>query len=137
MLDLDITLIVVSALVGLLLVVLNKLYFKPVGQVIEERETKIESETRHLEAITLDVEEKTQHIETILKDTQKESRKIKEELIKKGEAVREQIVAEAREESKTLFDQRMKQLDDEIETAEKSLEQEIGVFSEKIKEIFV
>lgn len=137
MLNLDITLIVVSALVGVLLVVLNKLYFKPVGQIIEERETKIKNETRQLESMTLDVEEKTQHIETILKDTQKESRKIKEELIKKGESVREQIVAEAREDSRTLFDRRMKQLDQEISAAEKSLVQEIGVFSEKIKEIFV
>ncbi len=137
MLNLDITVIVVAVLVALLMVALNKVYLKPVGQVIEERETKIESETRQLETMTLDVEEKTQHIESLLKDTQKESRKIKEELIKKGETVREQIVAEAREESRSMFDRRMTQLDEEISAAEKSLVKEIGVFSEKIKEIFV
>jgi F-type H+-transporting ATPase subunit b len=137
MLDLDISVLVVSALVGILLLVLNRLFFKPIGSVIEERETKIEKESGQIEAMTKEIEEKTLHIENVLKDTQKESRKIKEELIKKGEEVREKVVAEAREKSRQHFDTKMKQLDQQLLDAEKQLEQEIRVFSGKMKEIFI
>jgi len=137
MLDLDISLFFISALVGILMVVLNKIYLKPVGQILEERETKIEKETNQIETMSRKIDEKTQDIEKVLKNTQMESRKIKEELIKKGEEVREQIIANAREKSKTMFDTKMKQLDDEIITAEKKLEQQIGAFSDKIKDIFL
>ena len=61
----------------------------------------------------------------------------KEELIKKGEEVREQIITDARENSKKTFKTKMKQLDKEISAAGKKLEQEIEVFSDRIKEIFI
>lgn len=137
MLNLDSSLFVVVVLVWLLLMVLDKIYFKPVGKVIDERETKIKSESSQIETMTNEIEEKTQHIETVLKDAKRESGKIKEELIKKGEEVREQIAADARKRSKERFDSKMKDLDVEIAEAEKKLEQEIGLFSDKIKEIFI
>jgi F-type H+-transporting ATPase subunit b len=137
MLDLDISLLVVSALVGILALILNKLFFKPIGQVIDEREAKFEQESGQVEAMTKEIEEKTQHIEKVLKDTQKESRGIKEKLIQKGEQVREEIVTDARGKSKKTFDTHMQQLDRQLTAAENELEQEIRVFSDKIKEIFV
>lgn len=137
MLELNFTLIIVSVLVGFLMVVLNHLYYKPIGQVLQERESKIAAETNQIETNMRDIEEKTQHIEGVLKETQKESRKIREELIKKGEEVREQVVQEARENSKKMFETKMKQLDEQILMAEKKLEQEISMFSDKIKEIFM
>ena len=137
MLDLDISLIVVSVLVGILMLVLNRLYFNPIGQVIHQREAKIAGESSQIETNMLTIEEKTRHIEVVLKEAQKESRGIREELIKKGEEVREQIVQDARENSKTLFKTKMEQLDQQILAAEKELEQEITVFSNKIKEIFI
>lgn len=137
MLNLDSSLFVVVVLVWILLMVLDKLYFKPVGKVIDERETKIERESAQIESMTNEIEEKTRHIETVLKDAKKESGKIKEELIKKGEDVREKILADARKRSRERFDAKMKDLDVEIADAEKKLEQEIGLFSEKMKEIFI
>ncbi len=137
MLELDISLFGVFALVAILLVVLNRFYFKPVGQVMEERENKIETENAAIDTNMREIEEKTRHIETVLKDAQTDSRKIKEELIKKGEEVREQVIIDARENSREMLAARMKQLDEEIKTAEKTLEQEISVFSSKIKEIFI
>jgi F-type H+-transporting ATPase subunit b len=137
MLELNFTIIIVSALVGLLLRVLNHLYYKPIGQVIEERESKIAAETNQIESNMRNIEEKAQHIEAVLKETQKESGKIREELIIKGEEVRKQLIKEARENSKKMFENKMTQLDEQILMAEKKLEQEIGTFSDKIKEIFL
>jgi F-type H+-transporting ATPase subunit b len=137
MLELNFTLIIVSVLVGFLMVVLNHLYYKPIGQVIEERESKIAAETNRIESNIKDIEGKTHHIEAVLKETQKESRKMREELIVKGEEVRVQVVQQARENSKKMFETKMKQLDEQILMAEKKLEQEISMFSDKIKEIFM
>ena len=137
MLELDISLFGVFALAAILLFVLNRVYFKPVGQVMEERENKIETENAGIDTNMREIEEKTQHVETVLKNAQKDSRKIKEELIKKGEEVREQVIINARENSREMLAERMKLLDEEIKMAEKKLEQEISVFSSKIKEIFI
>ena len=137
MLDLDISVIIIFALVGILLVVLNRLYYKPIGQVIEERDSKISNESNRIKANISDINDKTAHIEGVLKETQKESRKIKEDLIKTGEEVREQTLKDAREKARHIFDSKMAQLDEQILSAEKKLEQEIGVFSNKIKEIFI
>lgn len=137
MLNLDSSLFVVIVLVWLLLMVLDKLYFKPVGAVIDERETKIKHESAQIESMTGEIEEKTRNIETVLKDAKKESTKIREELIKKGEEVREKIAADARKRSKEHFASKMKDLDIEITEAEKKLVQEIGLFSDKMKEIFI
>ncbi len=137
MLNLDITFVIIALLVWALMLVLDKLYYKPVSRILDQRETKIETETARIETMTTEIEEKTLHIEQTLKSAQKDSSKIKEELIKQGETLRETIVAEARGNSKEMLETRMRKLDEEIAAAEKQLEQEIAVFSGKIKEIFV
>jgi len=137
MLDLDISILIVFVLVGILLVVLNRLYYKPIGEVMAERESKIKKENTQIETNLNEIDDKTLHIEEVLKETQKESRNIREDLIKKGEEVRDQMLQDAREKSRHLFESKMKQLDDQILIAEKKLEQEIDVFSNKIKDIFL
>ncbi len=137
MLDLDISVFVVSALIGLLAMVLNRIYFRPIGNILEERETKIKTEASQIATTTVEIEAKTQHIEKVLKDTQKESRLIREALIKKGEDVKEQVITQAREKSRQHFQSQMTQLDQQLATAEKELEKEILVFSDQIKAIFI
>ena len=73
----------------------------------------------------------------LLKDAKKESTRLKEELIKKGETIREQIIIDARETSRKHFETKMKELDREIAGAEKKLEKQISEFSDKMKEIFI
>jgi F-type H+-transporting ATPase subunit b len=137
MLNLDISLIFIALLVWFLMIVLNKLYFKPVGRIMAQRESKIHGESGQIESMTREIEEKTQHIEQTLKDAKKESTRIREELIKKGETIREQIITDARATSRKHFDTKMKELDKEIAGAGKKLGKQIGVFSRKMKEIFI
>jgi F-type H+-transporting ATPase subunit b len=137
MLNLDISLFFVALLVWLLMLVLNKLYFKPVGQVLEQRESKIVSESSQIESMTREIEEKTQQIEKKLKDARLESARIREELIKKGEEAREQLVIKTRIDSQKLRETRMQELDTQVAAAEEKLTREVGVFSNKLKEIFL
>lgn len=135
-LKIDLSLVVIFALVGILFLVLNKLYYKPISQVIDARETKIKKENEQIESLSHDINERTQYIETVLKEAQKEARKAKEELIKTGEDVRGKIVGVARENARERFEKQMQLLDQQISTAEQQLEQEISVFSEKMQTIF-
>jgi F-type H+-transporting ATPase subunit b len=137
MLNLDISVLVIIILIWLLMNILNKIYFRPVGRVIRERETKVEKDSRELESTTLNIEEKTRSIETILNDSRKESMKMREELILKGEAIRQEIIRDAREKSKILFEKSIRELDEEIKIAEEKLTGQIDSFSQHIKETFL
>jgi F-type H+-transporting ATPase subunit b len=137
MLNLDASILVVIILISLLVKILNRIYFKPVGKIIDERENKISQDSRKLESMTVEIEEKTQDIEKILTESRKESMRLQEELIQKGEAVRDQVVIETRKKSKSLFGEKMKQLDAEISRAEKHLSNEIELFSKKVRDTFL
>lgn len=103
---------------------------------MEEREGKIEKDSKEIEDLALEIDEKTDEIEVVLKNARKESMKIKEELIKKGEEVRENILAESREGSKKLFTEKMSELDRELRKSEEQLKEQVDIFSRKIQEIF-
>ncbi len=129
--------VIIACLVWLLMVILNKIYYKPIGEKLDEREAKIEKENKEIQFKTAEIEKETKHVESVLMKAKKESGRIKEELIKKGEQLRSQIVNDAREETRQYFDTKMRELDGEIAGAEKKLEKEISLFSEKMKEIFI
>ena len=137
MLSLDISVVFIIFIVWFLMLILNKVYYKPIGNIITQRETKIDSDTRQIESLTTEIENKTNRIESILKETEKESRKIRESLIEKGEKAKEMIILNARESSKDLFEKKMEELGREINEAEQKLESEIEVYSKKIKELFL
>ena len=137
MLKLHVSVLVVIALIWLLMIVLNKIYFSPVGKIIAEREDKINRDSGKLESMTAEIEEKTRAIETVLADSRRESLNLQEQLIQKGEAVRDRMITDARQKSKSLFDKRMKQLDTEINRAERKLSGDIETFSRKVRDTFL
>ncbi len=136
MLDLDISVLFVIAILWITLIILNKTYYKPVGKIMEEREVKIEKDSKEIENLALEIDEKSDEIEVVLKNARKESMKIKEELIKKGDKVRENVLAESKEGSKKLFTEKMSELDRKLRKSEEQLKEQVDIFSRKIQEIF-
>ena len=136
MLDLDISVLFVIAILWITLIILNKIYYKPVGKVMEEREGKIKRDSKEIEDLALEIDKKSGEIETVLKNAKKESMKIKEELINKGDEVRENILADSREGAKKLFSEKMSELDVELKKAEEQLKEQVDIFSSKIEELF-
>jgi F-type H+-transporting ATPase subunit b len=118
------------------MVVLTKLYYKPIGDIVDKRESKIEQETLQLGNLTKEIEERTTEVEHVLAEAKRESKRIKEDLIKDGEVARERLVADTKEKSLKKLEKKMLDLDNEFSDAERKLEKEIVVFSNKIKEIF-
>jgi len=137
MLELNFSFVVVFLLVWTLMAVLKRVFFGPVGKIIDEREARINGDSEKLESLIGEIEEKTRRVENMVADARKESSRIREEWIRKGEEFRETLIENARDKSARQFDERMKQLGTEIAAAQKQLESEVAVFSRKIKEAFL
>lgn len=136
MLELDITVIYTIIILWLLLVILNKIFYKPVGRIINERESKAETELSEIENMKNDIEERSSAIESVLKRARKDSIAVSEDIIKKGETAREELILSTREKSSEDLKKKMGELDIEIVDAENKLKSEITNFSRKIEEIF-
>lgn len=137
MLSLDISFLFIVLLVWILMIVLDKIYYKPIGKIVGQRENKIEKDSASIEHMIADVENKTKNIEDVLTKARKDSMKLKENLIKKNEEKIEILISEEKENSRKIFKENMKKLDEEIAYAEKKLEIEIDKFSNEIKEKFL
>jgi len=137
MLDLDLSLVFISLLIWVLMVVLNRVYFRPIGGIIRQREEKIGKDSEDLADTRREIEAKTRAIEQKLASAKRDSVQIREELILNGESVRERMVNEAREASRLHFDRRMRELERQIQEAEKRLMAEVDTFSQAIKKKFL
>jgi len=136
MLDLDITVIYTIIILWTLLVILNKIFYKPVGRIINTREKKAETEISEIENMKNDIEKRSAGIESVIKKARKDSIAVSEDIIRKGETAREEMLLSAREKSSEDLKKRMGELDKEIVDAESKLKGEIKNFSRKIEEIF-
>lgn len=136
MLDLDITVIYTIVILWILLIILNKIFYKPVGNIIADREKKEKTELSEIERMRSDIDERSARVEITLKKARKESNSISEGIIREGEKARDELVLSTREKSSAEFRIKMDELDKEIADAEVKLKGEIKSFSKKIEEIF-
>src|SRR4030042_2940890 len=125
MLNLDLSILVITFLVWLLMNILNRIYYRPVGKILQEREKKVEKDSQELESMNRQIAEKTQSIEKILADSKSEAYRMHEELIRKGETICQEIIGESREKSRILFESSIRELDKEINRAEEKLVRDI------------
>lgn len=136
MLNLDISLFIVFGLVWLLMVILNKLFYQPVGDLLTEREEKMVAETQEIQKQQKALVERTQQLEDILHKARRDSLKLEEEIIREGERVKGKTVEETRSRAKEILKEKMVQLERDIQTAETKLRGELQLFSEKIDGVF-
>ncbi len=136
MLDLDISVLYTIIILWILLIILNKIFYKPVGGIINEREKKSETENTAISSMKIDIEDRAEEIEFVMKKARKDSIGISEEIIKKGESAREELLSTTRKKTTEDFRGRMVLLDREIIEAEDKLKGEIKNFSKKIEGIF-
>lgn len=136
MLDLDITVIYTIIILWLLLIILNKIFYKPIGRIINERENKSETENSEISNMKIGIEDRTAKIESVMKKARKDSIGISEEIIKKGESARDELLGMTRKNTTDDFSERMVLLDREIIEAENKLKGEIKNFSKQIEGVF-
>lgn len=137
MLDLNSSLLWIFFMVWGLYLVLTRIFFKPVGKIIDEREAKIAADSKRLQGMVSQVEIHTQALETQMAQARKDALQIREEWSRKGEGVRALSLSEAKEKAARIMDEKMNQLESEVKIAEKTLEKQVDVFSEKIKQAYL
>lgn len=118
---------VVINIVGfvLLLFVLRKMVFAPIGKVLEERQTdiattydKLEADQRQMEALRADYEQRLASIEA-------EAREKIQSAIKDAQAARDQIIQEANMRSKEMIARAEEEIGREREQAMITLRQQV------------
>jgi F-type H+-transporting ATPase subunit b len=137
MLELNSSFVFVFLLIWGLMIVLNRIFFRPVGRILDEREARVKDDSEKLDSLVREIEEKTRRVEVMIADARDESFRIREGWIRKGEEFRETLIENAREKSARQFEEQMKRLETEIAAAQKQLESEVSIFSQKIKEAFL
>ncbi len=134
MLSLDSSLFYIIAIIGILLFILNRIYFKPIRKIIDQRENKVSEESAQIEQMSLIVDEKNDWIDGKLKAARIQSTLMKEKLIRESEKAREKFIRETRLAAKKDFDNKMKQLEKTKIESEKELQLKVETFTRQIKE---
>ncbi|MCX6556832.1 MAG: hypothetical protein NTW95_05285 [Candidatus Aminicenantes bacterium] len=137
MLELNSSLLWIFFMVWGLYLVLTRIFFKPVGTIIAEREGRVAADSQRLQGMLDQVESHTQSLEKQIAQARKEAAQIREEWLAKGEGVRAYSLAEAKEKASLTLSKKMDELTAEVVSVEKALEKQIVVFSEKIKQAYL
>lgn len=137
MLDLNSSLLWIFFMVWGLYLVLTRIFFKPIEKIIDEREAKIAADSKRLQGMMNQVEINTQALENQMAQARKDALQIREEWSRKGEGIRTLSLSEAKEKAARIMDEKMSELESEVKVAEKTLEKQVAVFSEKIKQAYL
>jgi F-type H+-transporting ATPase subunit b len=137
MLDLNSSLFWIFFMVWGLYLVLTRIFFKPVGKIIAEREARIAADAGRLQNMMNQVEIHTQTLETQMAQARKDAALIREEWSLKGEDVRTRSLAEAKEQATRVLNEKMAELENEVRSTEATLAKEVAGFSEKIKQAYL
>jgi F-type H+-transporting ATPase subunit b len=138
MLDIDFSIIFwIFFMVWGLYLVLTRIFFKPVGAIIAEREGRVAADNQRLQGMLDQVENRTQSLENQIAQARQEAAQIREEWLAKGEGIRTRSLAEAKEKAALTLGEKMDELAADVAVVEKALEKQIVVFSEKIKQAYL
>lgn len=137
MLELNSSFLWIFFLLWILYFTLNRFFFKPVGRIISEREARAAADEDRRREMMAEIEDRTRSLEERLGLARKQAQRIREEWLRNGEETRSRAVAEARERSAKVMDEKMAQLESEMRAAESSLEAQISLFSEKIRQAYL
>ena len=137
MLELNSSFLWIFFLLWILYFTLNRFFFKPVGRIISEREARAAADEDRRREMMAEIEARTRSLEERLGLARKQAQRIREEWLRNGEETRSRAVAEARERSAKVMDEKMAQLESEMRAAESSLEAQISLFSEKIRQAYL
>jgi F-type H+-transporting ATPase subunit b len=137
MLELNSSFIWIFFLVWVLYFALDRLFFKPVGGIITQREAKIASDSGRQASMVAEIEERARAVEARLSQARLEAQRSREEWLKNGEEIRVRAVAAARMQAARVMDEKIAQLESEIAAAESSLLQQVSLFSAKIKQAYL
>nr|QCI06029.1 ATP synthase CF0 subunit II [Delesseria sanguinea] len=113
--------------------VLNILYYKPVGQVLDEREEYIRNSLTTASASLLKADELTHKYEHELAESRKNAQNIIKNAQNEAQVLVSDKIKEAKQETESLLENAYNQLNIQKEKAFKSLEKQVDILSDQIQ----
>ena len=134
MINFDANLIIVFFLVWILVIVLSKVYFKPMMKTMDARRLKINQNQKAGEKARHDYEKALQEIEESLKEARKSSLNIQEDLRKEALLEKEKMICQISSECRTHIQEAKDKLDNQVENMKKEIDSMKEFFGEFIEE---
>lgn len=134
MIKLDISIIFIIGLFLLLVLILNRYFFKPLLKILEERKGMVLGPREEAQQSLKVVEELTQQREGALASTRAESQRLKDERVQEGRREGDKIIASTRTEAERLLSSAEKEIKGMVREVERDLEGMSDKFALKIAE---
>nr|QCI08023.1 ATP synthase CF0 subunit II [Plumaria plumosa] len=116
-----------------LTVILNLIFYKPVGNILDERDEYIRNSLTTASASLLKANELTQTYEDGLAESRKKAQSLIKNAQQNAQAIVSEKIKEAQQEAEKLLNDAYDQLNIQKEQALKSLESQVDVLSHQIE----
>ena len=130
--DIDATLPLMAAQVVLLTYILNSIFFKPVGKIVEERESFVNTNRLDAKKKLVEVEKLTQELQDKLREARQEASRVVTEAEKESDQLYQEAVGLAQSEANELIEKSRAELALQQEKARQQLSKDADNLSELI-----
>ena len=134
MIKLDISILYIIGLFLVLILILNRYFFKPLLKIMEERKAMVIDPREEAQQSLKVVEELTQQREKAMESARAESQRLKEERVQEGRGEGDKIIASTRAEAEKLLSSAEKEIEEMVGEVERDLEKMSSKFALKIAE---
>lgn len=133
MLAIDLTFIVIFLLVWILVIVLTRVFFKPLGRIMEKRRDR-ESADRTAARESLEAYDRDlRRIEDELKEARASSERLREELEAQALAEKSRLIAEVQADARSRIEKAKAEIEDQVRRLKVQLEGEAGRLADSIE----
>lgn len=133
MLDIDISLVVIFAIIWILLFVLKKIFFNPLQKVRAERAALINQNKVAAAKSQEDYEHALSEIEEKIKKTRMDALASRNALEKDAQEKREELIADVAKESKKMVEKGKADLEEQMKILFKEMEAKSETFAKNIE----
>ena len=133
MLDLDISLFVIFAIVWILLFVLKKIFFNPLQKVRAEREALINQNKKTAAKSQENYEHTLSEIEEQMKKARMDAMASRNSLEKEAQKKREELLADVSKESKKMVEKGKADLEEQMKALFREMEAKSEILAENIE----
>jgi F-type H+-transporting ATPase subunit b len=131
--DFNATLPLMAIQILLLMVVLNFIFYKPIGQVLDERDESIRKQLTQASEMLTKAESITKQYELDLAQERREAQAIIASAQKAAQEIVAMEIKQAQKDTEQLVTEATNQLNSQKEKALKALEEQVTTLSEQIK----
>jgi F-type H+-transporting ATPase subunit b len=131
--DFNATLPLMAIQILLLMVALNLIFYKPIGQVLDERDESIRKQLTEASEMLMKAESITKQYELDLSQERREAQTIITSAQKGAQEIVAMEIKQAQKDTEQLVTEATNQLNSQKEKALKALEEQVNTLSEQIK----